>query len=140
MMANLESVPAILDMVELSLASKVPFAKVAELYFQLGRGLRLYWIRDEIEALAVEGRWRAVARSTLRETLLEQHRTLLGNVLANRGKQTPDAALAEWLANAKDGIKRVRRSLQDMQTAGAVDFATLSVALNEVRKLCQQRT
>jgi len=137
--AALEAVPALLDIVEIAEQLRLGVIQIGKLYFELGRGLRLDWIRNQIEALAVDGRWRAVARSTLRETLLEQQRTLLTNILTVRGKDTPEAALAGWLTTSKDGIHRLKQALKDMQTAGEVDFATLSVALNEVRRLCQSK-
>lgn len=133
--AALDAVPAILDIVEMATQLSLGVETIAKLYFELGRGLRLDWIRNQIEALAVDGRWRAVARSTLRETLLEQQRTLLTNILEARGTDTPQAALADWLTESKDSIHRLKQALKDMQTAGEVDFATLSVALNEVRRL-----
>ena len=135
--AALDSVPALLDIVEIAEQLGLRPQEVATLYFELGRGLRLDWIRREIEDLDVDGRWRAVARSTLRESLLEQQRTLLMSILRGRGKDEPPAALANWLTRRKDGIHRLRHALGDMRTAGEVDFATLSVALNEVRRLCQ---
>ncbi len=137
--AALDAVPAILDIVEIAEQLRLGVEDVAKLYFELGRGLRLDWIRNQIEALTVEGRWRAVARSTLRETLLEQQRTLLAGILGSRGRETPQAAMADWLTENKDGIHRLKQALKDMQTAGAIDFATLSVALNEVRRLCQAK-
>ena len=43
--------------------------------------------------------------------------------------------VGEWLQANTAGIDRVQSVLQGMRTAGKYDFATLSVAIQEIRKL-----
>ena len=124
-----------LDIVELAGARKLPVETVAKLYFDLGRGLRLDWIREQIEMLKVEGRWRATARASLRETLAQEQRALVETVLKGAGKRDSDDALATWLDESKAQISRTQRALDDMRTSGEIDFATLSVALKEIGRL-----
>ncbi|HEX6997240.1 MAG TPA: NAD-glutamate dehydrogenase [Gammaproteobacteria bacterium] len=133
--AALALMPQSLDIVELARELALPAREVGELYFALGEALGLDWIRERIEALAVRGRWRAMARATLRETLAQQHRALLRAVLGGRGRTPPRDALARWLdARAKD-VTRVQRSLDEIRAIGEIDFATLAVALKEVGRL-----
>ncbi len=124
-----------LDIIDIAADSKVAVSDVAPLYFELGRGLRLQWIRDKIEGLHVEGRWPATARATLREHLAQQQNALIRSILAQRGKRSPREALTEWLLASKDGIGRARQNLKDMETSGVADFATLSVAIREIERL-----
>ena len=124
-----------LDIVEIAGQHDLEPKVVARLYFQLGRGLRFDWLRTSIEKLNVQGRWQAMARGTLRENVARQQRALLERVLAHRGKHTPEDALVEWLAGAKADIKRIHRTLEEMRSAGSLDFATLSVALKEIERL-----
>ena len=124
-----------LDIIEIADASKVSIGDVVPLYFELGRGLRLDWIRTKIEALQVEGRWPARARATLREQLAQQQNALVQSILAQRGRQTPKDALTEWLVESKDEIARARQNLKDMDASGVIDFATLSVAIREIERL-----
>jgi glutamate dehydrogenase len=124
-----------LDIIEIASECKIRVATVAPLYFELGRGLRLRWIREKIEGLQVEGRWPATARATLREHMAQQQNALVRSILAQRGKRSPTDALTEWLNESKEDISRAQRNLKDMETSGVYDFATLSVAIREIERL-----
>jgi glutamate dehydrogenase len=124
-----------LDIVEVAVDGKLEVETVARLYFELGRGLRLDWIRDQIELLEVEGRLRAMARATLRETLAQEQRSLVEKVLTRAGRSDPYDTLVEWLRETKAQITRTQRALDDMRASGQLDFATLSVALKEIGRL-----
>ncbi len=138
-MANLSVMTAVLDIVEVAAAFDLEPVEVGRLYFELGRGLKLDWIREQIESLRAVGRWQALARATLRETLNEEHRSILRQLLAQRGDAAPPDTLADWLAENRTQIHRARQALRDMETAGERDFAALSVALNEIRRLSATR-
>ncbi len=134
-LATLAIATQTLDIIEIAGASKVSVGDVVPLYFELGRGLRLDWIRTKIEALHVEGRWPARARATLREQLAQQQNALVQSILAQRGRRTPQDALTEWLVESNNEISRARQNLKDMDASGDIDFATLSVAIREIERL-----
>jgi glutamate dehydrogenase len=124
------------DIIELAREFRLPVPEVGRLYFALANELHLDAVREQIEALKVDGRWRAMARATLRETLAQEQRALLRSVLSARGGSvTGAAALAAWLDKRRADVARVQRGLDDMQATGPMDFATLSVALKEVGRL-----
>ena len=123
------------DIIELAREFRLPVPEVGSLYFALAKDLHLDVVRDQIEALKVDGRWRAMARATLRETLAQEQRALLRSALSASGSTSSSAALAAWLDKRRADIVRVRRGLDDMQMSGPMDFATLSVALKEVGRL-----
>jgi glutamate dehydrogenase len=125
----------VLDIASLSNELGVEPLTVARLHFELGRGLRLDWIREQIEDLYVEGHWSAMARGTLRETLGREQRELLKIVLKLAKKGNHRAALAEWLTASNTTIARLKRTLDEMQASGQMDFATLSIALKEIGRL-----
>jgi glutamate dehydrogenase len=104
-------------------------------YFELAKELRLDWIREQIEGLKVQGRWRAMARATLRETLAQEQRALLRSALGGGRGRDPHEALAAWLTRSAPKVERVQRVLDDIQAADQIDFAILSVALKEVARL-----
>jgi glutamate dehydrogenase len=133
--ASLNVMTQALDIVELAVDRKLEVESVARLYFELGRGLKLDWIREQIELLKVDGRWRAMARATLRETLAQEQRALVEKVLVRAGRNDPNDTLVEWLRETKTQITRTQRALDDMRAAGQLDFATLSVALKEIGRL-----
>jgi NAD-specific glutamate dehydrogenase len=76
-----------------------------------------------------------MARATLRETLAQQQRALLRSVLRNRAAGDPSETLATWIVRSRVKIERAQRALDEMQMTDQTDFATLSVALNEVGRL-----
>lgn len=133
--AALRLMTPVLDIAEVSRDLEIEPLTVAGIYFELGRGLRLDWIREQIEELAVEGHWRAMARGTLRETLGREQRALLHGILRKAGRDDHRSALAEWLADHNTEITRLKRTLDEMQASGQMDFATLSIALREISRL-----
>jgi glutamate dehydrogenase len=133
--ASLATMTQALDVIELAREFTLTVKQVGELYFELAHRLKLDWIREQVEALTVEGRWRAMARATLRETSAQQVRALTRSVLQRRAGRTPQQALAAWLDRSQSQVTRVLRVLEDMQASGSTDFATLSVALKEVGRL-----
>jgi len=134
--AALSVVTQTFDVIELAREFRLPVPDVGRVYFALAKELKLDLVRDQIERLEVQGRWRAMARATLRETLAQEQRALLRSALGASGASSDaGAALAAWLDKRGTDIARVQRRLDDMQMSGTMDFATLSVALKEVHRL-----
>ena len=125
-----------LDIIEVADRQGVEVTETARLYFGLGQGLELNWIRQAIEALAVDGRWQAVARDTLRQSLARQQSAVLAKILGRRSEHSPREALTNWLEKNSKEIARIRQVIQDMRASEATDFATLSVAIREIERLC----
>jgi glutamate dehydrogenase len=126
------------DIVDVSAASKMTIGDVATLYFALGDELGLDWLRTQIASLHVDGRWQAIARATLRDQLYALQRALCRQVLGTKAKQSPQVALASWLGRRSDDLGFVKQTLADMRSLPIADFATLSVALQSLRKLAEQ--
>jgi glutamate dehydrogenase len=133
--AGLSLMTQVLNIAELGKTLAIDPLTVARLHFELGRGLRLDWIREQIENLQVEGHWRAMARGTLRETLGREQSALLGKILKRASSGDYRTALAGWLAEKNASITRLKRTLDEMQSSGPMDFATLSIALKEIGRL-----
>lgn len=122
-----------LDIVALAADQKTPVISVARLYFELGAVLGLDWLHTEIDGLSVDGSWQATARTGLRDAAMRAHRELTLQALRMRG----DAAqrLAAWSAQRNDAVTTWQRTLTEMRSVGAADFATLTVGVNAVRGL-----
>jgi len=135
--ASLEAHNAALDIVELATQHKTRVAEVARIYFEVGTRIGLDWLRAQVERLNVDGPWQAVARSGLRDSALRIHRRVTERVLAQRERGAADARVTAWVASAADSLAHWQRTLNDMRSAGAGDFATLSVGVEAVRKLAE---
>ncbi len=133
--ASFGAAQAAIDAVDIAVAGKMPVDRAARVYFRLGASLGLDWIRSEIEGLAVEGHWQAVARGTLREEAYSLQRALSADALARAGSREPDAAIKAWTATRAREVDNLRRTVQEMRSIDGTDFATLSVALQAVRRL-----
>jgi glutamate dehydrogenase len=133
--ASLDAHNAALDIVELGNAFNTRVVEVARVYFEVGMRMGLDWLRQQIEQLAVEGPWQAVARTGLRDNALRIHRRLAERVLAQKGGGAAQARVKMWVESRGEELAHWQRTLADMRTAGAADFATLTVGVETVRKL-----
>jgi glutamate dehydrogenase len=134
--ASLEVLHCALDLVEVTLTARVDIGYAARVYFDLGERIGLTWIKEQIEGLGADGHWQAVARGTLRDNLYEFQRKITGTVLACKGRDA-GARVSQWIARHSAPVDALKRVVVDLRTGTAPDFATLSVALQAVRRLAQ---
>src|SRR5690606_11349531 len=93
------------------------------------------WLGERIESLSVTGHWQAVARATLRDNVYDLQRILCLQVLKGPSRGTVDAVLGGWAARRKSAVEAVRSTMNDMRSLPEMDFATLSVAVQAIRRL-----
>ena len=136
--ASLGAMHAGVDIVEVAHQRRAPIGHAARVYFSLGSALGLDWIRGEIDRLVVDGHWQAVARGTLREDAYALHRRLTEKVLARGRRGDPAARVAAWLEAGGTAVENLARTVGAMRAGGGVDFPTLSVALQSVRRLTER--
>jgi glutamate dehydrogenase len=135
-LAALESLHCALDLVETAMAARLEVVFAAKAYFDVGERIGLNWIKDQIETLAADGHWQSVARSTLVDNLFALQRKISAAVLACKGASA-EARVDQWLGRHAVPVESLRRIVVDLRTGAAPDFATLSVALQAVRRLAQ---
>jgi glutamate dehydrogenase len=134
--ASLEELHSALDLVEVAMAARVKIGYAARVYFDLGERIGLTWIKEQIDALAADGHWQAVARATLRDNLYALQSQITLAVLRVKGKDA-GARVDLWLSRHCAPIDSLKRVVIDLRTGSPPDFATLSVALQAVRRLAQ---
>jgi glutamate dehydrogenase len=135
-LAALDWLHCSLDLAETAMAARLKIGFAARAYFDVGERIGLTWIKDQIETLPAEGHWQAVARGTLGDNLYELQRRITAAVLACRGPG-PGARVDRWLEAHSTAVDALKRIVVDLRTGTAPDFATLSVALQAVRRLVQ---
>ena len=124
------------DIVELAESRKITVEAAARAYFGIGAHFALDWLRGSIEDLDTEGHWHAVARGSLRESLFELHRNLAQGVLERTRESDPDKAVEHWLERHRAAAEHARALINDLRAQSSdVDFASLSVALQAVRRV-----
>ncbi len=113
---------------------KATASEATALYLQVGDGLGLDWLQEQVEALRVEGRWPALARTSLRDELYERQLAFTAAALGLPGKNAAER-FAAWRQHHGTGLNGLQQTLASLQAAGPADFATLSVALQAVRRV-----
>jgi glutamate dehydrogenase len=124
-----------LDISDLARIHNKDVVKTARMYSQLSDRLGLVWLHRSVESLAVEGRWQALARSNLRDEFYRIRRDLSASLLRAHGKSSPEELFEEWAARNAAGVRKLDSILEEMKLRQEIDFATLSVAAQELRKL-----
>ena len=107
-LARMSELRAALDMVEVAQQSGAPIEKVAGVFYELAECLDLEWLRDQIEALPVEGHWHAQARGSLLDELNHQHRALALQVLALDRTGSDVSPVQAWLQRDDPTLKYTR--------------------------------
>jgi glutamate dehydrogenase len=133
-LAALQALHAGLDVVDVATNARVPVLFAARIYYELGERLSLSWLQQQIDSLGVDGQWQSVARETLRDNLYALQRQL-AIAAVNQPGGTPIGRLDKWIAKRAPQIDYLKRVLIDMRTSTNPDFATLSVALQSVRRI-----
>jgi glutamate dehydrogenase len=116
------------------MAARVKIGYAARAYFDLGERIGLAWIKDQIEALTADSHWKAVARGTLRDNLYALQSKITMTVVNCKGRD-PAARVDQWLSRHTAPVDALKRVVVDLRTGSPPDFATLSVALEAVRRL-----
>ncbi len=134
-MAAIYLTRSMLDITDLANIHKKDAVETAKLYSELSDRLDIAWIYRNIESLKVRGRWQAMARSNLRDEIHRERRELASILLRSRGTSIPKNAVDVWLEQHATAIQNFKATLDEMKQRHVVDFATLSVAQQELRKL-----
>jgi glutamate dehydrogenase len=135
--AGLLALEAGLDIVELARRHRTAVPQVARIWFRVGAGVGLDWLRERVDALAGEGPWQSVARSGLREGAARVQRTLAERALAAHGRGDAHSRVEQWMAGLGEELEKWLRTLAEMKAAGSADFATLSVGVEALRRLAE---
>jgi glutamate dehydrogenase len=125
-----------LDIVDVADATGQPLKAVAAVYFTLGDRLKLHWLRDHIEALPRDNRWRTLARSALRDDVYSQQAVLTAEILRSVPEDLPALErINVWVDTNSGPVERALQVLSDINSSATFDLSTLSVALREIRNL-----
>jgi glutamate dehydrogenase len=135
-LATLPTPGSALDIIHVAAEHNLEIERAAEVYFALGEALHLSWLMGKVEELAVESRWHAQARGSLRDELYTQHRALTAQIIERGGKAKGKGAdlVAAWISRDDPALKFTLDMFADMRTQVVTDYPIVSVA---VRRLAQ---
>ncbi|MDX1481158.1 MAG: NAD-glutamate dehydrogenase [Woeseiaceae bacterium] len=124
-----------LDIADLAAVHKQDTLETAKMYANLSQRLGVVWLHRSVENLEVQGRWQAMARGNLRDEFYAVRRELSIRLLRGRSRASPTRQFEKWTKDNAEGIGKFDAILEEMQLREEVDFATLSVAAQELRRL-----
>jgi glutamate dehydrogenase len=124
-----------LDISDLANRHRKDVMETARMYAGMSDRLGIVWMNRCVEGLEVEGRWQALARSNLRDDFYRIRRDFATVLLAGRSRKTPEDVFNTWLQKNAASVRMFDSILAEMQLRPDVDFATLTVAAQELRKL-----
>ena len=124
-----------LDITDLSVNFNRDTVETAQMYAFMSDDLGVVWINRAVEALQVSGRWQAIARSNLRDDFYSMRRELVTTLYTGRSRKSPMALYETWRVDNEVAVAKFEASLDEMKLRGEPDFAMLSVAAQEFRKL-----
>lgn len=126
---------AALDIVDLAADRKRDVIESARLYSAFNDALGIQWLHNSAEDLQVSGRWQAIARSNLRDDFFKLRRQIGDNLLTKRGTRDSREVARRWLTKHASEVQQFEQMIDEMKLRGNIDFATLSVAAQELRNL-----
>ncbi|HSD68267.1 MAG TPA: NAD-glutamate dehydrogenase [Woeseiaceae bacterium] len=124
-----------LDIADLANIHKKDITETARMYSMLSERLGFIWLNRSVEDLAVQGRWQAIARSNLRDEFYRLRRELSASLLKRRSKLKPIDIFEAWLEENGAAVRQLDAVIAEMRLRPEIDFATLSVAAQELRRL-----
>ncbi len=125
-----------LDIVEIARSLEQPVADIAAVYFALGQHLELSWLRERIGTLVASSHWHKLATAELRGDLHYQQRHLCAEVASATDDSLPaEERVRQWADRHGTATEQYRALISDLKANSSVDFAMLSLAINEVHKL-----
>ncbi|WP_426356934.1 NAD-glutamate dehydrogenase [Pseudocolwellia sp. HL-MZ19] len=134
--AKLSSIFSTMDIAELTAEDSRDVSIVATAYFELGARLDLHWFLDQITRQPVANHWQALARSSYREELDWQQRSLTSVILrADCKSKKTDELLDHWFKENKQSLGRWKHILSEFRIGETHEFAKFSVALRELMLL-----
>ena len=131
--ATLPKAIAALDLIDLARETKKPISEVATAYFAIAEQLQLSTLLELIIAMPRDGRWRSMARGTLRDDLNGAHAALAEQVLRTRGSDA-GTRLAKWRESLPQSSAQALEMLGEILGGGDnIDLASIVVAVQLVR-------
>ena len=134
-MATLKLTRAALDIADLAAEYKRDVLETARVYSAFNENLGLAWLHAGAEDLKVRGRWQAIARGNLRDRFYHIRRDLAAQLLKKRSRKDVAVLVDDWLSQRDEDVERFKEMLSEMRLRNAVDFASLSVAAQELQDL-----
>ncbi|MHB1221427.1 MAG: NAD-glutamate dehydrogenase [Gammaproteobacteria bacterium] len=125
-----------LDIVEAAKKNEMNISDMAKTYYLLGNRLELNYIRELMDAYAVENQWDELARAGYRDDLDRVQRKLSIKMLTMKSKDAVDKKIEDrvdlWINKHQFLMHRWQKLIADVKSSDVIGFVTYSVVLREL--------
>ncbi len=122
------------DIVEVSAGSSFDIDDVAQIYFELGHRLSMYWLREQLLNLPQGHHWQRMATDGLYLDLYRYQRLLSSKVVEGGAKSKH---VDYWVSHYKLEIDRIDKTVAELKEQSAPDLAMLMVAIRDIQALAE---
>lgn len=134
--ASLEVMTSACDVVMVANQEGLTVETVGKVYFELGAGLRLGWLRRSARKLAAEGYWdRLAIESTTREFYQQQRRLTAIAVREDCQDGVCQSAFDRWYQRHDRILSRYYNFISDLKSQEQVTLAMLVIALRKIEAI-----
>jgi len=124
------------DIIEIKSKLDSSIENTAKLFYALSERLQLHWIRGAISETIVRNHWNHLAIVNLRNDLHINQRNLTEMILhLIENKRHTTKALNLWEEQQAEALERYDHMVNELNALQSIDFAAVSVAVSEVRRL-----
>ncbi|MEH6813569.1 MAG: NAD-glutamate dehydrogenase [Motiliproteus sp.] len=139
--ASADSLYMSLGVIEVSRETSAKLESVVKAYCVLGERLDMYWFSREVNGLAVENQWQALAREAFRDDLDWQVRALASSLIKRwDGKEPMSDCFDRWMQQYDLMVTRWLDMLSDLKSADKYDYSMFTVAIRELFDLAKGST
>jgi len=136
--AGADSMLSVLGIIQAAEITESPVQEVAATYFVIGTYLDLYWFLQEVEALAIDNHWQALAREAYRDDLDWQQRTLtVGALQIQMEAVSIEDRINAWSTRHIELISRWKKMISEFRSTELKEISMYGVALRELMDLAQ---
>lgn len=137
--AGLEVMASAGDVVMVANEHNLPVEVVGRIYFELGAGMRLGWLRRCAMRLLSDGYWDQLAiHSVIRELYMQQRRLTADAVMHYCAEKGCEDAFESWYKKHQKKLKRYYHFIDDLKAEEALNLSMLIVAVRKIEVVASQ--
>jgi glutamate dehydrogenase len=125
--------------IDASERAQLDLTQLSKVYFKIVQQLDLIWLREQINSYAVTNHWVALAKTNAKLELDRvQSKLAIAIINFSCDAKTPQVKMRQWVLNHEDFISHWHDIVHDFKNASTLDFAMISVAINQLVRFADQ--
>lgn len=130
-MSILDELYSAMDIVDVSIKSKLNFSQVAETYFKIGEMFHYNWLVNKADALEANSYWKRMLTKTIKDNIYDQQRILALKILQSDKHVAVNKRIDNWCGLNKGKIMIYNRFIDSIRCMEDIDSAKLVVSVKQ---------